>query len=88
MAELQPERAPSLPAQEDQPLIGVILQEDGQEVVRYFAEEAHADAALSEATHQDVLSLAGAWCDLDWLAMEDALDLIRHQRPPSSPISS
>jgi hypothetical protein len=31
----------------DRPLIGVILIEDGQVVVRYFADEADADAAIA-----------------------------------------
>ena len=63
----------------NQPLIGIPFEENGKEVVRYFAEEAQADRAVSNETTQKALSLAGAWSDLDWDDMEKELDRIRHE---------
>lgn len=87
MAERRLSRMPSLLVRSNQPLIGVILEEHGQEVVRYFAEEAEADAAIPRGATQDALAVAGAWSDLNWDDMEKALDRIRHESPPSPPIS-
>ena len=86
MRALEPRPAPSLEARLDQPLIGIIVQQEGQEVVRYFADEAAADAALPEDAVQDALSLAGAWSDLDWDEMVEALDRIRHESRPTPAI--
>lgn len=72
----------------DQPLIGVVADEDGQEVVRYFVDEATADQALSQDSIQAALSLAGAWSDLDWDEAIEELDRIRHQSRPTPPISN
>ena len=72
----------------DQPLIGVIIEEQGQETVRYFTDEDAADAALPDTTTQDALNAIGAFSDLDWEQMEDALDRIRHESPPTPPITS
>ncbi|MBI2907243.1 MAG: hypothetical protein HYX92_06260 [Chloroflexi bacterium] len=83
----RPARTPSLLVRSDQPLIGVILEERGQEVVRYFADEAEADAAIPPGAAQDALSLAGAWNDLSWDEMEKELDRLRHENPPSPPLS-
>lgn len=80
-------RESSLLVRSDQPLIGVILKEDSQEVVRYFAEEAEAEAAIAHDATHDALSLAGAWGELDWSDIERGLDRIRHESPPSPPIS-
>ncbi len=71
----------------DQPLIGVLVQEEGREVVRYFTEEHAADAALPQHAIQDALSLAGAWSDLDWEEAEAELDRIRYQSRPTPPIT-
>ena len=49
-----------------QPLIGVLVEEDGEEMVRYFSEEQEADTVASLSVTQDALRLAGAWSDLDW----------------------
>lgn len=68
-----------------QPLIGIPFKENGQEVVWYFSEEAQADKAVSEDTTQAALRLAGAWSDLDWDDMEQALDRIRHESKPTPP---
>lgn len=70
----------------DQPLIGVILKEDGREVVRYFTDEEEADAAIPQSATQEALSVIGAWSDLDWDEAVEALDRIRHETPPTPPI--
>ncbi len=69
-----------------QPLIGVILQENGRELVRYFADEDAADAAIPQVATQAALDAIGAWSDLNWEEMEAALDRIRHESPPTPPI--
>ncbi len=86
MAEHQPTSVPSLTVPHDQPLIGLILEQDGQEVTQYFADEAQADAAVAATTLADARALAGAWSDLDWEEMVKALDRIRHGSQPTPPI--
>ena len=87
MSEQRLDRISGFMAHRDQPLIGFILQESGEEVVRYFAEEADADAASSSRSIQDALDLAGAWSDLTWEEMEKGLYRIRHESNPTPPIS-
>ena len=70
----------------NQPLIGIPFEENGQEVVRYFSEEAQADKAVSEDATQTALDLAGAWSDLDFDEMLEALDHIRHDSKPTPPL--
>jgi DNA/RNA-binding domain of Phe-tRNA-synthetase-like protein len=70
-----------------QPLIGVIAEEQGHEVVRYFTEEQEADRAMVQNTTQDALALVGAWSDLEWDELEKALDSIRHESHPTPPLS-
>jgi Zn-dependent M28 family amino/carboxypeptidase len=70
-----------------QPLIGIPFAENGHEVIRYFIDETTADAAVREQTIQQAVSLAGSWSDLDWDEMEAALDRIRHDSPPTPPIT-
>jgi hypothetical protein len=77
----------SLAVRNDEPLIGVLTTEDGEEVVRYFVDAEDASEALPEASRRDALELAGAWRDLDWDEMAAALDRIRHASPPSAPLS-
>ena len=86
MAEHRATRAQSLVVESDQALIAIPLEEEGRDVVQYFADEEAADAALSEDTTQDALSLIGAWSDLDWDEMEEALYRIRHESKPTPPI--
>jgi hypothetical protein len=71
----------------DQPLIGIVFYEKGQDVVHYFAEDFEADAVSSRRTIQEVLALAGAWSDLNWDEMEKGLDRIRHESQPTPPFS-
>jgi hypothetical protein len=72
--------------QTQSPLIGIIVQEQGKEVVRYFTDEKAADAAVSQRTTQDALAVIGAWDDLDWEKTVAALDQIRHESKPTPPI--
>lgn len=76
----------SLLVRSDQPLIGLISVERGEEVVQYFAEEASADAAVTRNVTQAALGVIGAWSDLDWTEMETGLNRIRHEAPPTPPI--
>jgi hypothetical protein len=48
---------------------------------------AEADAAVAAQPAGDARSLAGAWSDLDWEEMADALDRIRHESTPIPPDS-
>jgi hypothetical protein len=70
-----------------QPLIGVMTEEQGIEVVRYFTAEQDADRVLVEDTTQAALALAGAWSDLAWDELEQALDRIRHESQPTPPLA-
>jgi hypothetical protein len=72
--------------QSHSPLIGIIVEEKGKEVVRYFTDEKAADAAVSHNAIQDALSVIGAWRDLDWDETVAALDRIRHESTPTPPI--
>ena len=66
------------------PLIGIIIEEKGKEVVRYFTEEEQADQASPGV--EEALGLAGAWRDLDSEETLDSLDRIRHESKPTPPI--
>ncbi len=69
----------------NQPLIGIISHDDGQEVVHCFDEE--ADAAISSNMIQEILNLAGSWSDLNWDVVEEELYRIRHESSLTPPIS-
>ncbi len=77
---------PPLTLSGNQPLIGIPYEENGQEVVQYFSEEAQVDKAVSNDVTQTALDLAGAWSDLDWDEMEQALDRIRYESKRTPPI--
>ena len=87
MAEQQLGRMAGFIVPRNQPLIGIISHDDGQEVVHYFAEEADADAAISSNVIQEILSLAGSWSDLNWDVVEKELSRIRHESSPTPPLS-
>ena len=70
-----------------QPLIGVMTEEQGIDVVRYFTTEQDADRVLVEDTTQAALALAGAWSDLAWDELEQALGRIRHESQPTPPLA-
>ena len=87
MPERHPPSHPSMTVRVDQPLIGVIRQRNGQDVVEYFTDETNGDAATDHARRQRALGLLGAWSHLD--DSEDVLeelDRIRHQSRPTPPI--
>jgi len=86
MSEYHPTSLSSLVVERDQPLIGLLVEEQGREVVRYFADEAQADAALSDTDTQAALCAIGAFSDLDWDEMIGELDRIRHESQPTPPI--
>ena len=87
MANERLHQGPGFVVRHDQPLLGVPFQEEGQEVICYFAEEGQADASIPQSATQEALRLAGAWHDLDWDTMEQALHRIRHESPPSPPLA-
>jgi hypothetical protein len=78
--------AQSLQNHTHSPLIGLIFEENGQEVVHYFTEEKAADAVVSHSATQKALAVIGAWSDLDWNETVAALDRIRHESEPTPPI--
>lgn len=87
MSEHQSTGQQGLAASEDQPLIGIPVTEDHQELVRYFTDEQAADDATSEQGILRALSLAGAWKDLgEWSEVERDLEEIRHASLPTPPI--
>ncbi len=87
MTAQEPVRATYLEAEMDQPLIAILFEKDGRQVVRYFTSEEEADAATADDGIQLALSAIGAWSDLDWDEMEAALDRIRHESRPTPPIT-
>jgi|SRR5215467_1735986 len=86
MAERKRRPLPSLLVQDNQPLIGIPFEEKGQEGVCYFTDEKAADAAVPHSTTQAALSVIGAWSDMDWEEMVEALDRMRHESKPTPPI--
>ena len=87
MAERKRQPLPSLLVQDNQPLIGIPFEEKGQVGVRYFTDEKAADAAVPHSTTQAALSVIGAWSDMDWEEMVEALDRMRHESNPPRPSS-
>ena len=86
MAKLREENIPSLVVGKGKPLIGLLLEENGELVERYFSSEEDARAAISDAAIQHALDVAGAWSDIDLDEMLDELDRIRQESPPSPPL--
>jgi hypothetical protein len=80
------ESAGGLLARGDQPLIGVLVEENGRSLVRYYTEEAAADAALPNTAVGQALAAIGSWRDLDFDETLDALDRIRHESTPTPAI--
>jgi hypothetical protein len=75
----------SITAYSAEPIVAVIVEEDGREMVRYFPEEL-VDAAISDDALQAALAAIGSSSDLDWDAWADELDRIRHESKPTPPI--
>lgn len=88
MAEQQATHVSSLVVERHQSLIGVPMLVDGREVTHYFVDEAVADSAIPDNATQEALSVIGAWSDLDWEEMEEALYRIRHEVEPTPPIGA
>ena len=86
MPESLPDHSESFTARADQRLIGVLRQRNGQEVVEYFTDEAKLDASRTEDAVQAALGAIGAWSDLDFDEMLDALDRIRQESQPTPPL--
>ena len=88
MSEAQPAQRASFVARIHQPLIAVPIDNNGEEAVCYFTDEAQADAALGQDAPEAVIKLAGVWSDLDGDAMLASLEHMRHDSEPTPPIDS
>jgi hypothetical protein len=86
MSQLPSDQPSSITVDADQPLVGVIVQENGTEMVRYTAGEPTPDLTSRQQRIQRALDLAGAWSDLDFDEMLDALDRIWYESQPTPPI--
>jgi hypothetical protein len=87
MAELRTPHVSTLVVEHNQSLIAVPVVVDGREATQYFVEEAAGSVTTDKIT-EEALSVIGAWSDLDWDEMEEALHRIRHQSTPTPPIDS
>ena len=81
-----PATQPLITTTQHQPLIGIPFEENGKEVTRYFSEKTQAGHAVSHDAPRKALALAGAWSDIPWEEMINALDHIRHDNKPTTPI--
>jgi hypothetical protein len=86
MRKIEPRTGAVLDARHDQTLIGVVLRQDGEEVVRYFAGDTGTAAAVPQDAVERALAAIGSWADLDFDETLDALDRNRHQSTPTPPI--
>ena len=77
----------SITVRDGEPLIGIFIDDKNLEMVCYFTTAEAADDMVSAEATKDALALAGAWRDLDWDTLSGELDRIRHESPPSPPIS-
>jgi hypothetical protein len=76
----------SITAADNDPLIGILAEENGHTVTRYYTDEAAADAAMAregEARIARALAAIGAWRHLDWDEGLKRLDRIRHESEPT-----
>ncbi len=71
---------------DSQPPIPIPIDVDGEEHVVYVPDSDKADAAMRADTLDRVLAPAGAWSDLEWDEVSEALDRIRHDSTPTPPI--
>lgn len=65
MAKRRPARGRGLPDVPDRPLIALLRVENGEEVVRCFADAVEAAVAIAPHEVAEALTLAGAGADLD-----------------------
>lgn len=64
-------------------MVIMVFDKDDPDVVRYMLEE---DYEPEPEDDDDLMSLFGAWSDLDWEETERALHRIRHESVPTPPI--
>jgi len=83
----QPEPVHSLSARLDQPLIAVVVEENGGDVIKYFVADEEADAYVKATQRGSVESLAGAWSHMDEDDVLDSLERIRHESRPTPPLA-
>lgn len=83
----RPDRAQELVVRNGQRVVTVFGEENGEEVTRYFLEKGGRADTCSAEDIQAALDVEGAWAELDWDGAEVALDRIRHETPPTPPIS-
>lgn len=82
MSETISRQVPRFVARSDQPLIAIPVDQDGEEQIHYFVDDAAADAALGQAGQRPPIKLAGVWSDLDEDEVLASLDHIRHASTP------
>jgi hypothetical protein len=68
------------------PLFAIVFEENGRNVVRYFASEAEADAFVTDEHRREAFEAIGSFKDLDWEEMLSELERIRHESAPTPPI--
>jgi hypothetical protein len=61
------------------------VDENGETIERVFTDDGELDAWI-ERRGLDLKSFAGIWDDVDWEAMAEALDRIRHESKPTPSI--
>ncbi len=88
MSDRQSIHETSVVADMNQPLIAVLVEQNGKDVVRYFVDEAQADAVLGQDGTKQPIKLAGIWNDLDGEAMLADLERMRHASKPTPPLIS
>lgn len=82
-------RAPrELIVRADETVFMVPFEKDGVQYTRYFIDDGDSEEMDdgSDAELEEMMSLFGAWSDLDWDEMADELDRIRHESKPTPPI--
>lgn len=79
-------RSAALLVRDDEPLVGIVIRQDGQDFVRYFVEDNERDEQSTPASIQTARGLLGAWKDIDADEALDELDRIRHESEPTPPI--
>jgi hypothetical protein len=67
--------------------MAVVEDQQGREIIRYFADDTPTRSARDEAALAAALGAIGAFCDLDWDEVQEGLDRIRHESPPTPPIN-
>ncbi len=83
-AEHQPIDRHGITSTSDQPLVGVIVDEDGRQVARYFA--ADQPTPGTDDTLHAARAVIGAWAGLeDRDGVIDELDRLRHETAPAPP---